>query len=154
MSKSLNRVKAALATAGLQHTLLETGPARTAEMAANQVGCQVNQIGKSILLSGTETGDTYLFLTAGGNSVNLAKAATLANGPLERATAQQVRLQTGFAIGGVSPIGHVTEIPIFMDPTLMHYDIIWVAAGTPNHVFCVSPQALQEKISAQLADFI
>ena len=81
MSKSLNRVKAALATAGLQHTLLETGPARTAEMAANQVGCQVNQIGKSILLSGTETGDTYLFLTAGGNSVNLAKAATLANGP-------------------------------------------------------------------------
>jgi len=154
MSKSLNRVKTALASMGLDHTLHETGEARTAQMAADQVGCQVDQIGKSILLSGTQSGKAYLFLTAGGNVVNMDYATQLAQEPLERATPAQVRAQTGFAIGGVSPIGHITQIPIFMDPRLLEFDEIWVAAGTSHHVFSVCPLKLSQEILAQITDFI
>jgi len=154
MSKSLKRVKTALASMGLDHTLHETGQARSAQMAADQVGCQVDQIGKSILLSGTQSGKAYLFLTAGGNVVNMDHATQLAQEPLERATPAQVRAQTGFAIGGVSPIGHITQIPIFMDPRLLEFDEIWVAAGTPHHVFSVCPLKLSQEILAQITDFI
>lgn len=154
MSKSLSRVRTALASIGLDHTLHKTGEARTAQMAADQVGCQVDQIGKSILLSGTESGQTYLYLTAGGHVVDIAKASQLAREPLARATPEQVRTQTGFAIGGVSPIGHITTIPVFMDPRLLEFDKIWVAAGTPNHIFSVCPSQLRQKISAQVSDFI
>jgi prolyl-tRNA editing enzyme YbaK/EbsC (Cys-tRNA(Pro) deacylase) len=154
MSKSLNRVKTALASMGLDRTLHETGEARTAQMAADQVGCQVDQIGKSILLSGTQSGKAYLFLTAGGNVVNMDHATQLAQEPLERATPAQVRAQTGFAIGGVSPIGHITQIPIFMDPRLLEFDEIWVAAGTPHHLFSVCPLKLSQEILAQVTDFI
>ena len=69
MSKSLNRVKAAMTALGLPDTILETGLAKTAQMAADQVGCHVDQIGKSIIFQGASTGNIYLFLTAGGNSV-------------------------------------------------------------------------------------
>jgi len=154
MSKSLNRVKTALASMGLDHTLHETGEARTAQMAADQVGCQVDQIGKSILLSGTQSGKAYLFLTAGGNVVNMDYATQLAQEPLERATPAQVRAQTGFAIGGVSPIGHIMQIPIFMDPRLLEFEEIWVAAGTSHHVFSVCPLKLSQEILAQVTDFI
>jgi len=154
MSKSLNRVKTALASMGLDHTLHETGEARTAQMAADQVGCQVDQIGKSILLSGTQSGKAYLFLTAGGNVVNMDHATQLAQEPLERATPAQVRAQTGFAIGGVSPIGHIMQIPIFMDPRLLEFEEIWVAAGTSHHVFSVCPLKLSQEILAQVTDFI
>ena len=154
MSKSLNRVKTALASMGLDHTLHETGEARTAQMAADQVGCQVDQIGKSILLSGTQSSKAYLFLTAGGHVVNMTKATQLAQEPLERALPKQVRAQTGFAIGGVSPVGHITPIPIFMDTRLLEFDKIWVAAGTPHHVFSVCPIKLAQNISAKVSVFV
>ncbi len=154
MSKSLNRVKGAISAAGLADTVRETGMAKTAQMAADQVGCEVDQIGKSIIFLGANSGDVYLFLTAGGNTVNIDRAAQIAGEAMIKADAAVIREKTGFAIGGVSPLGHLTPSRAFLDPRLMDFDVIWVAAGTPNHVFSVPPRDLERIISAQTIDFV
>ena len=153
MSKSLNRVKAAMTALGLPDTILETGLAKTAQMAADQVGCHVDQIGKSIIFQGASTGDIYLFLTAGGNSVDSDKAARVAGESMIKADATAIRAKTGFAIGGVSPLGHLTPSIPFMDPRLLEFENIWVAAGTPNHVLSVNPDQLSKIISAHVIHF-
>lgn len=154
MSKSLNRVKAAMAQAGLPDTIRETGPAKTAQMAADIVGCVVDQIGKSIIVQGHDSGDLYLCVTAGGNTVDMSKVASLTGESVDRANAQVIRDKTGFAIGGVSPIGHLSPITAFFDPRLLDFDEIWVAAGTPNHLFSVPPHQICDIISAQPSDFV
>ena len=104
MSKSLNRVKAALAEAGIAVAILETpASTRTAAEAAAVADVALDQIVKSILFQG-ESGRLYLFLTAGGNQVEGTKATALAGEALSRADAAAVRATTGFAIGGVSPL--------------------------------------------------
>lgn len=153
MSKSLKRVRAALTAAGLADTIRETGQAKTAQMAADEVGCAVDQIAKSIIFLGAQSGSCLLFITAGGNQVDAAKAATLAGEPLGKAGADVIRAQTGFAIGGVSPIGHLNEPRAWFDPRLMEFTEIWAAAGTPRHVFCASPAEILRISGAQVADF-
>ena len=153
MSKSLARVTAALAAAGLDIPPFEMGDCRTAQAAAMAAGCTQDQIVKSILFAGQTSGRLYLFLTAGGNQVDLAKASALTGEPLGRAEARQVRDVTGFAIGGVSPVGHLTQSPVFMDPRLMDFAQVWAAAGTPRHIFPIAPQDLARITGAQLADF-
>ncbi|MEN8934100.1 MAG: YbaK/EbsC family protein, partial [Planktotalea arctica] len=103
MSKSLKRVRAALLASGLPDTIRETGQATTAQMAASEIGCEVDQIVKSIIFLGAHSGKCLLFLTAGGNQVDAGKASALAGEPLGKADALLIRTQTGFAIGGVSP---------------------------------------------------
>lgn len=106
MSKSLKRVRAALETAGITAEILEmTEGTRTAQDAARAVGCEVDQIAKSIIFRGEDTGHVVLFLTAGGNQVDAGKAAAVAGQMLGKADAQQIREETGFAIGGVAPSG-------------------------------------------------
>ncbi len=153
MSKSLKRVRAALEAAGLNPEIIETPMARTAADAATAVDCDVDQIAKSIIFRGKETGTALLFLTAGGNRVDAAKAAAVAGEPLGKADAALVRAQTGFAIGGVSPVGHLNPIRAFMDPRLQDFSRIWAAAGTPHHVFAVEPHQLCHLCSAQFIDF-
>ena len=153
MSKSLNRVKAAINAAGLSDNIRETGLAKTAQMAAEQVGCGVDQIGKSIIFQGAKTQDVYLFLTAGSNSVDITRASAIAGEEMIKADATVVRQKTGFAIGGVSPIGHLSPSRTFMDPRLIEFEEIWVAAGTPNHVFSVQPSKLAQIINAQIIEF-
>lgn len=144
MSKSLKRVKAAIADAGLDIAVLETGTGtHTAQQAADVAGCHVDQIAKSIIFRGAETGKAILFLTAGGNRVCSDKAAILAGQPLEKADAALIRAQTGFAIGGVAPIGHLSPIEAFIDPRLCEFDTIWAAAGTPHHIFPLTPDQLR-----------
>ena len=153
MSKSLARVTAALRAAGLDSQPLEMpGETRTAVQAAEAAGCALDQIVKSILFQGA-SGQLYLFLTAGGNQVDGARASALAGEVLGRADANTVRSVTGFAIGGVAPLGHLTPLPIRMDPALMAFDAVWAAAGTPRHIFPVAPQALRDATGAELADF-
>lgn len=153
MSKSLTRVTAALAAAGLDAPILETpGSTRTAAEAAAAVGVEIDQIVKSILFQGVG-GGLYLFLTAGGRQVDGAKASALAGEALFRAEAAQVRAVTGFAIGGVSPVGHLTQSPLWMDRRLLDFAVVWAAAGTPHHVFAVAPLALQALTGAVVADF-
>jgi len=153
VSKSLKRVKAALDAAGVDAPIVETGQARTAQAAADAVGCDVDQIAKSIIFAGAGSGAALLFLTAGGQQVDPARAASVAGEALGKADAALVRAQTGFAIGGVSPIGHLNPIRAFMDPRLLAFATVWAAAGTPHHVFATSPHTLLSLSGATLADF-
>ncbi|HWL56503.1 MAG TPA: YbaK/EbsC family protein [Paracoccus sp. (in: a-proteobacteria)] len=154
MSKSLARVRAALEAAGTEAEIRETDDrARTAAGAAEVVGCHVDQIAKSIIFRGEESGHVVLFLTAGGNLVDAGKAAQVAGQPLGKADAAQIRLETGFAIGGVAPLGHLRPIDAYIDPRLTQFDRVWAAAGTPRHLFSIAPQELIRITGAQLAEF-
>ncbi len=129
------------------------GETRTAQQAADQAGCALDQIAKSIIFRGHETGDAILFITAGGNQVDPAKAQDVAGEPLERADAAFVRAQTGFAIGGVSPVGHLSPPRCFFDPKLLEFAVIYAAAGTPKHIFAVNSADLQRVTGAPTAQF-
>ena len=158
MSKSRRRVKAALDKLGLEDTIRETAGATTAQMATDAVGCDVDKIGKSIIfligfLIGA-IGQVVLFITAGGQQVDRRKAEAIVGETLSKADSTLIRTTTGFAIGGVSPVAHKTPYPIYFDETLLKYDVIWVAAGTPSHVFRIPPDLLTQKISVQVYDFI
>lgn len=155
MSKSLTRVRAALRNAGLADTVTQTdGSARTAEDAAREIGCTVDQIAKSIVFRGSQSGTAVVFLTAGGNRVDANRATALAGEPLERADAAFIRGTTGFAIGGVSPVGHLTPPRLFFDPRLADFDTVYAAAGTPNHVFAIAPADLERLTGATRGDFV
>ena len=153
MSKSLARVRRALADAGLTVEILEMGETRTAQQAAQAAGCALDQIAKSIVFRGRTSGRALLFLTAGGNRVCPDRAADAAGEPLERADAALNRARTGFAIGGVAPLGHATALPAFFDPRLGEFDRVWAAAGTPRHIFAIAPADLQRVAAAQVAEF-
>lgn len=154
MSKSLKRVKQALSDAGMTCEIVETGTdTHTAAQAAEAAGCQLDQIVKSIIFRGDTSGQAILFLTAGGNRVDDQKAAICAGEPLGKADAALIRAQTGFAIGGVSPVGHLNPIQAFVDPKLMGFSTIWAAAGTPHHVFELTPAQLVDLTGGQVAEF-
>lgn len=153
MSKSLARVVQALRAGGHEVQPLEMPTkTRTAPEAAAAAGCLLDQIVKSILFQGA-SGRLYLFLTAGGNQVDGARASALAGEALGRADAAAVRAVTGFAIGGVAPVGHLTPLPVWMDRRLMGFDVVWAAAGTPRHIFAMAPGALARLAGAEVADF-
>ena len=153
MSKSLARVAAALQAAGIPSAPVEArGEIRTAEAAAADAGVTVDQIVKSILFQGT-SGRLFLFLTAGGNRVDPAKAAALAGEALSRAEVKVLRAVTGFAIGGVAPLGHLTPSPTYLDPRLLDFAEVWAAAGTPRHMFKIASQDLLRITQATRADF-
>jgi prolyl-tRNA editing enzyme YbaK/EbsC (Cys-tRNA(Pro) deacylase) len=153
MSKSLTRVRTALGTAGLEAEIGETALARTARDAADAISCDVDQIAKSIIFQGAESGTLFLFLTAGGHAVDMSTAQALASEPLNRADANTVRARTGFAIGGVAPIGHLEAPRAFLDRRLLDFPIVWAAAGTPHHVFGLEPTKLAQISNAQISDF-
>lgn len=154
MSKSLARVTAALHAAGLDIAPLEMpAETRTAAQAAEAAGVTIDQIAKSILFAGSTSGRLYLFLTAGGNQVDPDRATALAGEALGRADINTVRTVTGFAIGGVAPVGHLTPLPTWFDPRLMEFPLIWAAAGTPRHIFPIAPADLHRITGATLAPF-
>jgi prolyl-tRNA editing enzyme YbaK/EbsC (Cys-tRNA(Pro) deacylase) len=154
MSKSVKRVTAALEAAGWQGKITEMPEStRTAAEAAAALGCVVDQIAKSVIFSDAGPDRAAVFITAGGNQVDPDKAAALARSTLGRADAGFVRRVTGFAIGGVAPLGHLTPPRAFFDPKLLEYDLVWAAAGTPRHVFPIEPEALARATGAQVSDF-
>ena len=154
MSRSVARVKAALEAAGVAADVVTLeAETRTADQAAAAVGVEVDRIAKSILFEGRQSGELILFLTAGGNRVDAAKAAICAGEPLGRAEAARVRAVTGFAIGGVAPIGHLRRPRAVMDPRLMAFPTVWAAGGTPRTVFEIAPDTLCSIACAALADF-
>lgn len=154
MSKSLKRVGAEAAALGLDIEIIQlTIPTKTAQEAADAMGCEVDQILKSIIFLGQDSGDCVLFMTAGGNRVDETKASAIVGEALGRADAAVIRTQTGFAIGGVSPLGHISNIRKFIDPRLMQFQSIWAAAGTPHSMFSIDPQKLQSASGAVVADF-
>ncbi len=154
MSKSLKRVKAALDAAGVDPQVMEMpGETRTAADAAREAGCDIDQIAKSIIFRGEDSGAVVLFITAGGNQVDATKASAVAGEPLGRADANFVRQVTGFAIGGVAPVGHLNPPHVFFDARLSDFDTVYAAAGTPRHIFPIDPSVLLRISGAKLADF-
>jgi prolyl-tRNA editing enzyme YbaK/EbsC (Cys-tRNA(Pro) deacylase) len=154
MGKSLKRVMRHAAELGLEIEIIKMDAlTKTAQQAADAVGCRLNQIVKSIVVSGQTSGEPLLFLTAGGNRVCMDKAAMRAGEPLGKADAALIRAKTGFAIGGVSPIGHLNPIRCFMDPDLLAYQTVWAAAGTPHDLFSIDAQVLARVTKGVVTDF-
>ncbi|MBF9033792.1 YbaK/EbsC family protein [Rhodobacterales bacterium HKCCE2091] len=154
MSKSLKRVARALEDAGAPVDILEMPDStRTAAEAAAAAGCALDQIAKSIIFRGETSGTALLFVTAGGNRVDDARAAAVAGEPLGKADAGLIRAQTGFAIGGVAPVGHLTPPRAWFDPRLMAFEVVYAAAGTPRHIFPIAPGLLLKLSGAELAEF-
>lgn len=154
MSKSVRRVTEALKAAGIETEMREmSGTTRTAAEAAEALGCEIDQIAKSIILRGQTTGTVQLFITAGGNRVNRARASELAGEALGKADAAFVREVTGFVIGGVAPLGHLTAPVAFFDPRLLDFETVYAAGGTPRHIFPVSPVDLLSACNAKKVEF-
>ncbi len=153
MSKSVERVRQAAHAAGLDIEIRQMADStHTAEDAATQCGVTVAQIVKSLIFQGADTEKLYLFLVSGPRKLDLDKAARLTGETLHRADPKHVRKVTGFAIGGVSPLGHLTDIEAYADEGLMQFDVVWAAAGGTNFVFPSGPEALVKAAKAQIAD--
>ncbi len=137
LSKSANRVQETLAQKGLRFEVAElSSSTRTANDAANTIGCEVGQIVKSLLFHSVETNQPVLILASGINRVNEKIIERLISEKLVKADADFTRDITGFAIGGVPPVGHKQKIDkIYIDEDLLSYEKLWAAAGTPSAVF-------------------
>ncbi|TLP45983.1 MULTISPECIES: YbaK/EbsC family protein [Cohaesibacter] len=148
---SKDRVREAGEALGLAIEIV-TMPAstRTAEEAAEACGCAVGQIVKSLIFERHDNQHLALLLIAGDNRADMDLAARVIGTSLDRADPKKVRADTGFAIGGVAPIGHLCEMEVYMDPALLTHATVWAAAGAPNSVFEVKPDALQAATKATL----
>jgi prolyl-tRNA editing enzyme YbaK/EbsC (Cys-tRNA(Pro) deacylase) len=151
MSSSVERVRAALLAAGHADTVtMFPDGTRTAQDAARAVGCTVAQIAKSIVL---RAGDRIvLAIVSGAHRVDTAKIAALLGQPVKPADGRWVRDVTGFAIGGVAPVGYASPPRIFIDADLMRLDPVWAAAGSPRHVFRTGPSELARITGGEIAD--
>jgi prolyl-tRNA editing enzyme YbaK/EbsC (Cys-tRNA(Pro) deacylase) len=125
---------------------------RTAADAAAAIGCTVAEIAKSLVFRAKQSGRSVLVVASGDNRVDEKKVAVLLGEKISRADADFVREMTGFAIGGVPPVGHATAPLTLIDEDLMKFAAIWAAAGTPNAVFQLKPAALAELTGGQVAD--
>jgi prolyl-tRNA editing enzyme YbaK/EbsC (Cys-tRNA(Pro) deacylase) len=145
LSPSARKVQEALKIMGVTCEVREMGKTtRTAQDAARSVGCDVGQIAKSLVFKGGTTQQAVLVITSGSNRVDEKKLSERIGEPVLKADADFVRQQTGFAIGGVPPVGHAQQIGVFIDEDLLTYSEIWAAAGTPQAVFRLTPQELQK----------
>jgi prolyl-tRNA editing enzyme YbaK/EbsC (Cys-tRNA(Pro) deacylase) len=151
MSDSVERVHEALRAAGHADTVtMFPEGTRTAQDAATAVGCTVAQIVKSIVLRAGE--QVVLVLTSGANRVDTTKISRAVVQPVRSADGRWVRDVTGFAIGGVAPVGHLSPPRVFIDADLMKLDPVWAAAGSPRHVFRTSPAELARMTGGEIAD--
>jgi len=142
-SESTRRVERALAAAGIVARIVELpASTRTAVEAAAAIGCRVEQIAKSLIFRRVDSGMPVLVIASGPNRVDQQLVASHLNTEIIKADAKYVRSTTGFAIGGVPPLGHESAIQTIIDHDLLNLDIIWAAAGTPHAVFSVTPQEL------------
>ncbi len=146
LAKSAESVQNALKQKGLtSQVIVLSDSARTAEDAASAIGCDVKQIVKSLIFKTIETHRPVLILASGSNRVSEKVIESYVAEKLTKADAAFVREVTGFAIGGIPPIGHKQKIDfIFIDEDLLQFDSLWAAAGTPNTVFNLQGKDLLE----------
>jgi len=123
---------------------------RTAVDAARAVGCELGQIVKSLVF--LAAGKPVVALVSGSNRLDERRLAAVAGDPVAKADAETARAATGYAIGGVPPFGHATEVPVFMDRDLLAYPAVWAAAGRPDSVFEIEPARLRELSNAVVID--
>jgi prolyl-tRNA editing enzyme YbaK/EbsC (Cys-tRNA(Pro) deacylase) len=150
---SVARVRAALAAAGHPDTISAFPEGtRTAEDAARAVGCDVAAIAKSLVFRAKGSARPVLVIASGADRVDPARIAEAAGVAIERADGRWVREVTGFAIGGVSPIGHLTPPVVIVDQAVLRLERVWAAAGSPAHVFETTPERLVALSAGRIAD--
>lgn len=125
---------------------------RTAADAAAAIGCTVPQIAKSMIFKAKESGRCVLVVASGAVRVSESKVTELLGEKIGRADPDFVRENTGFAIGGVPPVGHIKDPVVFIDESLLSFDTLWAAAGTPNSVFQLTPDQLIGLTSGTVAN--
>jgi len=155
MADSALKVQAVLAQLGTPLRVV-TMPAttRTVQDAAAAIGCSVGQIAKSIMFRGTVSGKPVLVIASGVNRINEESIAALTGESIAKASADFVRESTGFAIGGVPPLGFAQPIETWVDKSLLQYSEVWAAAGTPNAVFSLDPQTLPAITGGKAVDVV
>jgi len=152
LSPSAQKVQDTLRTFGFNCEVQELrATTKSAVEAAAAIGCQVAQIAKSLVFKTRNSGKPVLVIASGTNRVDEKKLAGYLGESIERADADFVREKTGFAIGGVPPVGHLEPIPTFIDEDLLTHAEIWAAAGTPNALFHLTPADLLRATQGQVA---
>ena len=151
LSPTARKIQEYLHANGFDLTVVEfPDSTRTAQEAADRVGCEIGQIVKSLVFRGRSSSRPVLVLTSGANRVKEKRISAHLGEKIERADAEFVRETTGFAIGGVPPVGHAQPLTTYLDEDLMGYQTIWAAAGTPNAVFELTPSELLSLSGAQV----
>jgi len=136
LNPSALKIQNILLGLGTSYKVIEfTESTRTAQEAADRVGCQLGQIVKSIIFKGKSSNKGILVLTSGSNRVDENKLSQYIGESIGRADPEFVRFITGYAIGGVPPVGHAQPLQTYIDEDLLQYAELWAAAGTPNAVF-------------------
>ncbi len=145
LSPSAQKIQDLLNSLGYNYTVIEHAEStRTAQEAADRAGCELGQIVKSLIFKGKESGKPILVLTSGPNRANEKRLSEYVGEPVGKADADFVRAVTGFAIGGVPPIGHVQKMETYIDEDFLQYPTVWAAAGTPNAIFELKTEDLQK----------
>jgi len=151
MGSSTRRVQAALDELGIAATVTELADStRSARDAASALGCDVAQIAKSLVFRRTDTDEPVLVIASGTNRVDEARVGEHLQAGVALADAAFVRAASGFAIGGVPPVGHGGMSAILIDEDLLRFERIWAAAGTPRAVFPIAPRELVRATSAEV----
>jgi prolyl-tRNA editing enzyme YbaK/EbsC (Cys-tRNA(Pro) deacylase) len=151
LTAAAQRVQDALKALGVVCQVVELpASTRSAVEAAQAIGCRVEQIAKSLVFRGLSTNRPVLAIVSGANRVDEARLGALLTEPVAKADAEYVRQRTGFAIGGVPPVGHAESLMCLIDEDLLQYDAIWAAAGTPRAVFQLTPVELLRLTSGRV----
>jgi len=153
LQQSAGRVQAYLTEKGYDFEVKEMSTStRTAQEAADSIGCTVSQIAKSLIFEEKETGNLVLVVASGTNRVDVKKVGAAMGCRLRQAKGDMVKEKTGFAIGGIPPVAHRDPLPTVLDRDLRQYGIIWAAAGTPHAVFQLTPETLGELTGGEWLD--
>src|SRR5689334_11921216 len=151
ISPSAQKIQDLLNSLGYSYNVIEhVESTRTAQEAADRAGCELGQIVKSLIFRGVTSGKPILVLTSGSNRVDEKRISEYAAEPIGRADADFVRVTTGFAIGGVPPIGHAQKMETYLDEDFLQYQTIWAAAGTPNAIFELNTADLQKMTDGKI----
>ena len=152
LTAAARRVQDALKALGVACQVVELpASTRSAAEAAQTIGCRVEQIAKSLVFRGQSTNRPILAIVSGANRVDEERLAALVAEPVAKADADYVRERTGYAIGGVPPVGHVESLVCVIDEDLLKHEQIWAAAGTPRAVFRLTPADLQRVTAGRVA---
>ena len=152
LSPSAQKIQNLLNELGYAYAVIEHAEStRTAQEAADRAGCELGQIVKSLIFKGKDSHKPILVLTSGANRVDEKRITEYAGEHIVRADADFVRAVTGFAIGGVPPIGHAQKMETYLDEDFLHYPTIWAAAGTPNAIFELKTDDLQTMTGGRVA---
>ncbi len=151
LSPAAQKVQEVLRARGFAHEIVESPqPTRTAAEAARLVGCDVGQIAKSLVFRAKSSDRPVLVIASGANQVNEFRIGMYLKEPVDKAPAALVHKATGFAVGGVPPLGHATTLETFIDQDLLKHAEIWAAGGTPNALFKLAPADLKAMTGGQV----